>query len=238
MIRLRVGALLVLAAVVPGGCNCGNDSGNTSPPSISSFTATPGALAIGGGSVTLAWTVSGATSVSIDHGVGSVTPTSSGSTSAALTASTTFTLSATNSSGTVTKTAAVCVATPSVLATTGPTSYPCHTDFHAAFAVTNNTCAPMTVTAVEISEGTILSGECGPSSPASITPTTPTVPVGQTVTVLDLTTGPYCCGSPGCPATLQCQEKYTYTAVTSAGDLTTDSTVSIDLGGCSEVCSP
>jgi hypothetical protein len=238
MFRLRAGALLVLGSVASGGCNCGSDSTSTSPPSISSFTATPGALGIGGGAVTLGWSVTDASTVSIDQGVGMVSPTSSGSTSAAVTASTTFTLSATNSSGTVTKTAAVCVARPSVLAATGPTSYPCHTDFHATFAVTNNGCTPMTVTAVEIGEGTILSGDCGPSSAASYPPTLATVPAGQTATVLDLTTNPYCCGSPGCPATLQCQEQYQYTAVTSAGDLTTQSTVSIDLGGCSEVCPP
>jgi hypothetical protein len=79
-------------------------------PTITSFTATPTTLPTTGGSVTLAWTVGGATSLSINQGVGSVTPLTTGSTTAQVTATTTFTLSATNSGGTTTSTAQVNVA--------------------------------------------------------------------------------------------------------------------------------
>jgi chitodextrinase len=84
---------------------------NTSPvnpllPLISSFTSTPAGTAPGN-SVTLAWSVSGATSVSIDHGVGDVTNRSSIAVSPAQT--TTYTLTASNSSGSTTAVVAVTV---------------------------------------------------------------------------------------------------------------------------------
>ena len=73
------------------------------PPSISSFTATPGTIAAGQSS-TLAWVVTGATGLSIDRGVGAVTGTS---TVVSPTATTVYTLTATNGSGTMTATATV-----------------------------------------------------------------------------------------------------------------------------------
>ena len=84
---------------------------NTSPvnsqaPAISSFTATPTTTSAGS-SVTLAWTVSGATSLSIDNGVGDVTTSSSIRVSPVQT--TTYTLTASNSSGSATAVAAVTV---------------------------------------------------------------------------------------------------------------------------------
>lgn len=77
-------------------------------PTISAFTASPSSTAVAGDVVTLAWTTDGATSLSIDQGVGSVTGLT-GKT-VAPTVGTTYTLSATNSSGTVTKTVSVTVA--------------------------------------------------------------------------------------------------------------------------------
>ena len=77
-------------------------------PAITSFTATPASLPLGGGSVTLTWTATGATALSIDHGVGDV----SGLTSKVVnvTADTTFTLTASNAVGSVTNTAGVVIA--------------------------------------------------------------------------------------------------------------------------------
>lgn len=81
----------------------------TTPPAptpiISSFTASPASIA--SGSSTLAWTVSGATSVSINQGVGTVTGTTTKVVTP--TATTTYTLTATNSSGSVTASATVTV---------------------------------------------------------------------------------------------------------------------------------
>jgi Carboxypeptidase regulatory-like domain len=106
----RVLALFAVAALAacPGGG--GSDAG--SGPAITTFTATPNSLPTAGGPVTLAWAVTGAASLSIDHGVGAVTPLTSGSTSVQVTATTTFTLTATDSSGTSTQTAVVTVAAP------------------------------------------------------------------------------------------------------------------------------
>ena len=92
---------------------------NTLAPVISSFTSTPSATAPGT-PVTLAWSVSGATSVSIDHGVGDVTNRSSIAVSPAQT--TTYTLTASNNSGSSTAVAAVTVTTGSdVQPPTAPT---------------------------------------------------------------------------------------------------------------------
>ena len=98
--------LILLAACTPAG-----GGGGGTRPTITAFTATPN-LPVGGGTTTLNWTVSGATSLSIDQGVGAVTPVTTGSTTKAITATTTFTLTATNSAGSVTATATTTVTPP------------------------------------------------------------------------------------------------------------------------------
>jgi Protein of unknown function (DUF1565) len=80
-------------------------------PSISSFTVTPDALAAGGGNVTLNWASTGASSLSIDNGVGDVTGLTSKIFN--VTATTAFTLTATNATGSTTSQASVTVATSS-----------------------------------------------------------------------------------------------------------------------------
>lgn len=78
------------------------------PPVISSFTATPATIGAGQ-PATLAWSVSGATTVTIDNGVGNVSNTTSKSVSPAQT--TTYWLTATNAAGTVTARTTVVVST-------------------------------------------------------------------------------------------------------------------------------
>lgn len=73
---------------------------------INSFTVTPTELPMGGGPVTLNWSVTGADQIAIDQGVGMVSGTSA---MHAVTATTTFTLTATNAEGTITKSARVTV---------------------------------------------------------------------------------------------------------------------------------
>ncbi|MCE5419164.1 MAG: immunoglobulin domain-containing protein [Acidithiobacillus sp.] len=73
-------------------------------PQILSFTATPSTIQAGQ-SATLAWTVSGADSLSIDNGVGDVTGKTSITVSPS--ATTTYTLTATNTAGSVTASATV-----------------------------------------------------------------------------------------------------------------------------------
>ncbi len=78
-------------------------------PTISSFTANPTAINSGSSS-TLSWTVTGALTLSINGGVGSVTGTSSISVSP--TATTTYTLTATNNGGTSTAQTTINVTPP------------------------------------------------------------------------------------------------------------------------------
>ena len=78
---------------------------NATKPSISSFTASPSTINAGQSS-TLSWSATGATSISIDQGVGTVTGTSVTVTPAS---TTTYTLTATNATGSVTSTTAVTV---------------------------------------------------------------------------------------------------------------------------------
>ena len=74
-------------------------------PVISSFTASPASLPASGGNTTLAWNVTGATSLSIDQGVGGVTGQTSKSVQ--VLSAKTFTLTASNANGSSTATAAV-----------------------------------------------------------------------------------------------------------------------------------
>ncbi len=94
-----------------------NSAGNTqktvvvtvaqAKPTITAFTAGPATLPFGGGSSTLAWQVTGADSLSIDQGVGTVTGTDK---VVSLTTTKTYTLTAINSQGETTKTVTINVA--------------------------------------------------------------------------------------------------------------------------------
>ncbi|HIE17970.1 MAG TPA: hypothetical protein EYP71_07230 [Dehalococcoidia bacterium] len=107
MKKILIPVLLVVAMAV--GCAPGGPiiigTGNQ-PPVINSFSADPPAIAAGESS-TLSWTVSGATSVSIDQGIGSVALSGSRAVTPATT--TIYTLTATNPAGSVTATAQVAV---------------------------------------------------------------------------------------------------------------------------------
>ncbi len=100
---------VILASTMVLACGGGTDSGGTTPPVsapvIASFTATPSTITTGASS-TLAWSVSGATSLSINQGVGTV---AGSSTTVSPTSTTTYTLTATNSGGSATATAMVTV---------------------------------------------------------------------------------------------------------------------------------
>ncbi len=83
-----------------------------SPPAIASFKATPAAI-VPGQSSTLSWTVTGATSLVLNSGVGAVTGTT---VQVKPSVTTSYTLTATNSSGSVTATALVAVGNPPTIA--------------------------------------------------------------------------------------------------------------------------
>jgi|GEM_PF-4092077 hypothetical protein len=74
-------------------------------PTISAFTATPASIAVGSSTV-LSWTVTNASSTSINHGLGTVSSTS---VTVTPTVTTTYTLTATNPNGSVTRNVTVTV---------------------------------------------------------------------------------------------------------------------------------
>jgi len=80
-----------------------------SAPAINTFTATPSIVSLGQ-SATLSWNVSGATTISLDNGVGNVS--SAGSRIVAPGQTTTFTLTASNNGGTATAQVVVTVNAP------------------------------------------------------------------------------------------------------------------------------
>ncbi len=125
------------------------------------------------------------------------------------------------------------------LAVTVPSQFLCHDPYRATFQVTNGSCQPVTVKSLTISD-TITSGTCAPFSPGTYPPTTPIVPAGQTVTVLDVVSGPFCCTSPGCPPVFDCTATNTFTGAFTtpvfSGQLAATANYSTHLGGCNEVC--
>ena len=100
--------------------------GAPATPTIASFTATPSSVTAGQ-SATLSWTVSGASSIAIDNGVGDVSTLTSRTVSPAQT--TTYTLTATNTSGNSVARVTVTVTGP---ADTQPPSAPVLTSAVAA----------------------------------------------------------------------------------------------------------
>ncbi len=129
MIKHRIVQLVALAVVViaVNACNSANtsknnnsSSSNSAPaPIIQSFAASPAGITFGD-STTLSWSVSNATALSINPGVGAVSGTSVSINPAS---STTYTLTASGSGGTATATTAVTVKTiATALSYTDPTS--------------------------------------------------------------------------------------------------------------------
>ena len=110
--RRGAGSLLVAgAAALALVASCGDGSQPSpvpSTPTIASFAATPPTISPGGSS-TLAWSVTGADAIAIDHGIGAVTG-SSVTVSPAVT--TTYMLTATNTAGSTTAQATVTVQAP------------------------------------------------------------------------------------------------------------------------------
>jgi hypothetical protein len=98
----RFNAIAITCAAVLVACG-GN--GGTSKPTINAFSAIPTAILVGETSA-LSWDVTGATSLTIDQGVGTVTGTAVAVTPGA---TKTYTLTATNSNGSATATATVTV---------------------------------------------------------------------------------------------------------------------------------
>ena len=89
-----------LTLTLPGGAIVrGRSTVTVVPPPTGTINATPMTILVGGSSV-LSWSSAGASSATIDHGLGAVTPTS-GTITVTPAASTTYTLTLTNPAGTV-----------------------------------------------------------------------------------------------------------------------------------------
>jgi hypothetical protein len=133
--------------------------------------------------------------------------------------------------------AGVCVSDGGVsFLVTTPATFACHVAYTATFQVANGTCSPVTVSALHITE-TRTSGVCAPGPfTFDYVPTTPTVPPGKTVTVLDLTGAKFCCTGAACPANFPCVLRFDFRADTSVGSATTSSPGTLELGGCTELC--
>lgn len=107
VIGTTLGVTLGLGAIgCGGGVTVGSDPSGTAPI-LSGFTASPASVAPGQSSV-LSWTVTGATGLTLDPGIGAVTGSSRTVTPAA---TTTYTLTATNVAGSRTAQATVTVTT-------------------------------------------------------------------------------------------------------------------------------
>jgi hypothetical protein len=221
-LAMAVGFLTVL------GCT------NGSKPTVVSFSATPASLPVGGGTVTLAWDVTAASTLSIDHGVGPVSPASTGSTSAVVTAATTFTLSATDSSGTTTATAAVCVASGPVTAvTTTPDTFDvCNAPFTTSISLTNGSCDTVRVTGVTLA--TPAGTQCQANADYTLSAS---VAAGATAVVFNLTDGVVACCTTQ-PCSVSCTETNpNWVLNTSIGDVNAPgNTWSIDLMDCNQPC--
>jgi len=68
------------------------------------------------------------------------------------------------------------------------------------------------------------------------TPMQSQLALGETALVLDLASGPFCCLAPGCPASLQCDEDFTFEVVTNAGSFKSVSSSHLSLDNCPTVC--
>ncbi|HEX7364975.1 MAG TPA: hypothetical protein VF366_07415 [Dehalococcoidia bacterium] len=99
-------SLVLLAVVLIPGCTCQPIIVGGKQPVINSFNASPASISSGESS-SLDWEVSGATSVSIDQGIGNVALT--GSRAVAPAATTVYTLTASSTGGSVTATTQVIV---------------------------------------------------------------------------------------------------------------------------------
>ena len=123
----RLFAAVVLTGSVALGCGMLTGPDGTEPLTIERFLATPGTVRPEGGKVTLLWSVEGADSVTIDHGIGEVEP--KGSMKVVVPGATrtmTFTLTAlwTDSTATATVRVAVGSESPSPSPSPSPSSSP------------------------------------------------------------------------------------------------------------------
>lgn len=128
-----------------------------------------------------------------------------------------------------------CTVSPSPVEIVAPTAYACNEPFKSTVSITNTSCAPLTVQTVKLTAA-VTTGQCGPAGAGMYMPKQKMLAPSESAVVLDLTSGPFCCTAPGCPATLQCDESFTFEVVTNAGSFTKVVSSHLNLDGCNVVC--
>ncbi|MBA3463155.1 MAG: hypothetical protein H0T46_24575 [Deltaproteobacteria bacterium] len=131
--------------------------------------------------------------------------------------------------------APVCTPSDPTIEIVAPTVYACRDPFKSKVSITNNTCENLLVQSIRLTAA-VTAGACGPAGPGTYQPMTMGLQPGETGVLLDLTSGPFCCRAPGCPASLQCDESFTFEVTTSAGVFTSVSMAHLNLDGCNVVC--
>lgn len=121
------------------------------------------------------------------------------------------------------------------VALTTPTAYSCHDPYKAKLALANESCGSLGVTDIKI-VGVVTTGQCSPPGPGTFPGSV--IAAGKSSTILDFTGGPFCCIAPGCPASFQCDEHYTFTIDTPQGPITKAQDVHLSLDSCNEICPP
>jgi hypothetical protein len=132
-----------------------------------------------------------------------------------------------------------CTPGPVTIAVTQPSAFACHVPYTAQFSMTNGSCAPVTISAVDITGAIVDSTPnttCNPIGDSHYTPAelnTATVGAGKTATFFNLTGGKFCCTGGSCPPTFVCDETFSFSVTTSAGILTAPSLPGqLQLSGC------
>jgi hypothetical protein len=120
-----------------------------------------------------------------------------------------------------------------------PADFACHENFTFMITATNNSCEPLVIQNGVLS-AEVLTGDCVPAGDALLGaetgPPVGTIPPGQTQTFYMFDGNPFCCTSPGCPATFDCDERFTVTLQTSAGEQEFANDGHVSLGNCNEIC--
>jgi hypothetical protein len=93
----------------------------------------------------------------------------------------------------------------------------------------------MSITQVHLT-GMVTSGQCGPAAPGTYPAKTMLLRPHESGVVLDLTAGAFCCLAPGCPATFQCDESFTFDITTNAGVFSKTVSAHLSLDGCDVIC--
>lgn len=120
-----------------------------------------------------------------------------------------------------------------------PANFACGENFMFSITATNNSCEPLVVQNGVLS-AEVLTGDCVPAGDAVLGaetgPPIGTIPPGRTQTFYMFEGNPFCCTAPGCPATFDCDERFTVTLQTNYGEQVFTNDGRVSLGNCDEIC--